>query len=309
MRQNMYFGCMNQPPFLQHGDKIAFAATARKVSPAEMQPAVDVFTSWGLQVVTHEQLYMGQNQLAGTDEHRAAYFQQLLNDHSIRAIIIARGGYGSVRMVDRINWAGFAENPKWLIGYSDVTVLHGQIHQLTGIPTIHATMPINFPGQLNEGEAISTLKTLLFGGKSGYTIKSHPFNKNGKAKGVMIGGNLSVLYSMIGSVSFPDMDGKILFLEDLDEYLYHIDRMMMGLKRAGVLSNLAGLVVGAMSDMRDNTIPFGKTAEEIIADLVSEYNYPVCYGFPAGHITDNRALKFGVNYTMEVGEKVYIKEQ
>ena len=297
------------PPYLKAGSRIGIVATARKITLEELQPAVDVLTSWGYEVVFGKNLFQASNQFSGTDEQRAQDLQQMLDDETIHAVIVARGGYGSVRIIDQIDFTLFQQHPKWVIGYSDITVLHNHIHQLTGIPTVHASMPINFPAQQNNGEALSTLKKLLQGEKMEHTFAPHALNKQGTVNGILVGGNLSVLYSLLGSVSFPDTDGKILFLEDLDEYLYHIDRMMMGLKRAGVLSNLAGLVVGGMSDMKDNTVPFGKTAEEIIMETLREYEYPVCFNFPAGHITDNRALKMGAIHSLSVNSTRTLIEQ
>lgn len=297
------------PPYLQAGSKIGIVATARKITLEELQPAVDVLASWGYEVVFGKNLFQASNQFSGTDEQRAQDLQQMLDDEAIHAVIIARGGYGSVRIIDQIDFSLFQQQPKWVIGYSDITVLHNHIQQLTGIPTVHASMPINFPTQQNKGEALSTLRKMLEGERMQYTFASHALNKQGAANGILVGGNLSVLYSLLGSVSFPDTDGKILFLEDLDEYLYHIDRMMIGLKRAGVLSNLAGLVVGGMNDMKDNTVPFGKTAEEIIMEAVREYEYPVCFNFPAGHITDNRALKMGAIHNLSVNSDCTLIEQ
>lgn len=295
-------------PSLQTGSRIGIVATARKITREELQPAVDVLHAWGYEVQFGENLFQSSHQFSGTDAQRAADLQQMLDDDRIDAILVARGGYGSVRIIDHIDFSKFSECPKWVIGYSDITVLHSHIHQLTGIPTLHATMPVNFPNQVNAGEALFTLKQLLSGDSMKYSWDTHSLNRIGDAQGLLTGGNLSVLYSLLGSVSFPDSDGKILFLEDLDEYLYHIDRMMMGLKRAGALSNLAGLVVGGMTDMKDNTVPFGKTAEEIIREAVAEFDYPVCFGFPAGHITDNRALKLGVNCRLSVGSECTLEE-
>ncbi len=287
---------------------MGIVATARKISKEELQPAVDVLTSWGLEVVFGKNLFESSNQFSGTDEQRVSDLQTMLNDETIAAVIVARGGYGSVKIIDHIDFTSFQQHPKWVIGYSDLTVIHAHIHQLTGIATLHATMPVNFHTQINNGEALTTLQQTLFGEKLNHLFAPHMINRGGEATGILVGGNLSVLYSLLGSVSFPDTDGKILFLEDLDEYLYHIDRMMMGLKRAGVLSNLAALVVGGMSDMKDNTVPFGKTAEEIILDAVKEYNYPVCFGFPAGHITDNHALKMGVAHRLTVAQSCSLIE-
>lgn len=299
---------MSQPPYLIKGNKIGIVATARKISKDELQPAIDVITSWGLEVVFGKNLFESSNQFSGTDEQRGQDLQQMLDDASIHAVIVARGGYGSVRIIDQIDFTSFQQHPKWVIGYSDITVLHAHIHQLTGMATLHATMPINFRSQINNGKALTTLQQTLFGEKLNHVFEPHPLNRTGEATGILVGGNLSVLYSLLGSVSFPDTDGKILFLEDLDEYLYHIDRMMMGLKRAGLLSNLAALVVGGMSDMKDNTVPFGKTAEEIIRETVKEYNYPVCFGFSAGHITDNHALKMGVAHRLTVAQSCSLIE-
>ena len=289
-----------QPPYLKRGDKIGIVATARKISTEEINPAIAIFKSWGLEVVVGNNLFNTYNQFSGTDEERANDLQTLLNDTSIKAIISARGGYGTVRIIDQINFTSFTKNPKWIIGYSDITVLHAHIHNL-GIETLHATMPINFN---KNAEALESLRKALFGEKIKYEIETNPSNRKGISEGELIGGNLSILYSLSGSISDINTKGKILFLEDLDEYLYHIDRMMMNLKRTGKLSHLAGLVIGGMSDMKDNTIPFGKTAEEIILDAVNEYDYPVCFNFPAGHIDRNLALLFGRKIKLEIAEKV-----
>jgi muramoyltetrapeptide carboxypeptidase len=289
-----------QPRYLKRGDTIGIIATARKISTEEINPAIAIIKSWGLEVELGNNLFNADNQFSGTDQERANDWQILLNDTSIKAIISARGGYGTVRIVDQIDFTTFIKNPKWIIGYSDITVLHSHIHNL-GIETLHATMPINFS---KNTEALESLRKALFGEVIKYEIETNALNRKGIAEGELIGGNLSILYSLSGSISDIDTKGKILFIEDLDEYLYHIDRMMINLKRAGKLSNLAGLVVGGMSDMKDNTVPFGKTAEEIILDAVKEYNYPVCFNFPAGHIDRNLALLFGKKVKLEVGDMV-----
>jgi muramoyltetrapeptide carboxypeptidase len=194
-----------------------------------------------------------------------------------------------------------------IIGYSDATVLHAHIHKQLGIETLHATMPVNFPKDGIENEALISLRKAISNQNIQYTIPSHPLNRPGNAEGILVGGNLSILYSLIGTASDMDLEGKILFLEDLDEYLYHIDRMMINLKRNGKLDHLAGLIVGGMSDMNDNIVPYGKTAEEIIADAVAEYSYPVCFRFPAGHQEDNRALILGRNSILNVGDTVELQ--
>ena len=286
------------PPFLKPGDKIAIAATARKVSYEEMKPAIEVFNNWGLEVITHPDLYKQYNQFAGTDECRAAVFQSYLDNEGVKAIVCARGGYGSVRMIDLLDWSSFNKQPKWVIGYSDVTVLHSHIHKHTNVCSLHATMPINMRQPEANVLSISAMHKVLFGQDHSTSISPHSLNRSGTAKGELIGGNLSVLFSLLGSNSDIDTKGKILFLEDLDEYLYHIDRMMQALKRAGKLTHLAGLIVGGMTDMKDNTIPFGKTAEEIIRETVNEFNYPICFNYPSGHQDINLPLVFGKQYQL-----------
>ncbi len=291
---------MKLPPSLKKGDTIGIAATARKISREELQTALQLFESVGLQVVLAPNLFAINHQFAGTDQQKADDFNALLANPQIKAIVCARGGYGTVRMVDLVHWDLLKQQPKWIIGYSDITVLHSHIHNHLGIATLHATMPLGMDAaNPQKAEAQNSLCAAIMGALPQFDMPTHPLNKTGDAKGIITGGNLSVLYSLLGSASFPDTEGKILFLEDLDEYLYHIDRMMMGLKRAGKLKNLAALVVGGMSDMRDNAVPFGKTAEEIIADVVAEYNYPVYFNFPAGHIDRNLALPLGITATLE----------
>jgi len=291
---------VKQPAYLTSGDRVALISTARKIDQRIVDSAVKTFSSWGLEIVPGKHLFAEEDQFAGSDELRMQDFQSALDDPSISAIICARGGYGTVRIVDGISWKNFLELPKWVIGYSDVTVLHGQL-QVLGVESIHASMPVNFPS--NSLESLETLRAALFGESLGYSFAPHDFNKNGTAKGELIGGNLSILYSLNGTSSFPDTHGRILFIEDLDEYLYHIDRMMMTLKRAGYFEQLSGVVVGGMSDMNDNEVPFGKTANEIIRNNLSEYSFPVCYGFPAGHLDDNRALIMGREVVLSIGSK------
>jgi muramoyltetrapeptide carboxypeptidase len=279
---------MEKPSTLQKGDKIALISTARKISLQELEPAIAILKSWGLVPVFGKNLFNVNHQFAGTTEERIADLQEAMDNPTIKAIFCARGGYGTVQLIDKIDFSTFKKNPKWMVGYSDVTVLHNHINKNFGVQTLHATMPINF--STNTKEALESLKETLFGALPIYHIEHHELNRLGEAKGELVGGNLSIIYSLTGTSSQLDTQGKILFLEDLDEYLYHIDRMMMNLKRVGILKGLKGLIVGGMSDMKDNTVPYGKTALEIIFDAVKEYNYPVCFDFPAGHINDNRAL-------------------
>lgn len=290
---------MTSPPVLKKGDRIGIVACARKISKEEIASAITILQSWGLEVVLSPNLFKVKDQFAGTDEERTADLQVMLDDASIKAVVSARGGYGTIRLIDQLNFTKFKAQPKWIIGYSDITVLHSHIHNF-GIETIHATMPLNFG--LNE-EATNSLKRVLFGESISYEVAVNELNRTGNAEASLVGGNLSLLYALNASPSDIDTKGKILFLEDLDEYLYHIDRMMISMKRSGKLKDLSGLIIGGMSDMRDNSVPFGKTAQEIILDVVKEYNYPVCFDFPAGHIDRNLAMIFGRKVKLKVGDE------
>jgi muramoyltetrapeptide carboxypeptidase len=291
------------PPFLNKGDTIGIIAPARKVSPSEVEPAISLIKSWGLNVVLGKNLYKEYNQFSGTDIQRASDLHDMINNTDISAILCARGGYGSVRLLNLINLRDFQRNPKWIIGYSDITVLHGILNSWYMVETIHGIMPYTFPPDSKENESTISLKRVLFGESPTYITSSHPLNRKGEAKGLLTGGNLSILYSLSGTDADITTEGKILFIEDLDEYLYHVDRMMMNLKHSGKLRNLAGLVVGSMNDMHDNTIPFGKNAFEIVKDAVEEYDYPVCFGFPSGHQDPNLTLILGREVTMKVNDK------
>ena len=292
------------PELLKAGDRVAIVATARKISSAELQPAIRLLESWGLEVMLPKNIYAESNQFAGSDAERASDLQWALDREDVKAVFCARGGYGTVRIVDMVDYKHLAEKPKWIVGYSDVTVLHSHLHTLVGMPTLHATMPLNIPTDAVDKAYPSTesLKRALFEGEVCYNTKKHKLNREGEADGLVVGGNLSILYSLCGSTSDIETEGKILFIEDLDEYLYHIDRMMQNLKRTGKLQSLKGLVVGGMTDMHDNSIPFGKNAEEIVMEAVAEYNYPVCFNAPFGHIgTENKALI--------LGERLHMKSQ
>ena len=287
---------MIQPAYLKQGDTVAIIATARKISPEELQAAVAFLESYGLSVVFGKNVFAIENQYAGSDAQRAEDLQWALDDPEIKAIFMARGGYGTVRLMEFIDFGAFLKAPKWIVGYSDITVLHSAIHK-HGIETLHATMPINF---YKDEEATRSMMQALMGGLHDTTAAPHPLNRKGKASGELVGGNLSLIYALSGTPYDIDTRGKILFIEDLDEYLYHIDRMMLQLKLSGKLEKLAGLVVGGMTDMKDNLVPFGKTAEEIILDAVKDYHFPVCFQFPAGHIDKNMALYFGRKTKLEV---------
>lgn len=291
---------MIQPNYLQKNDTVAIVSTARKISLQEIKSAVKLLESWGLKVVVGKTIGLAENQFAGNDTERASDFQKMLDNPTIKAIWCARGGYGTVRIIDSLDFKKFKQHPKWIIGYSDITVLHSNLHHLD-FETIHGIMPLNL--EKNTKEAKESLRKSLFGEKLFYEIISSKKNIVGLAFGELVGGNLSILYSLLGSESTLDTKNKILFIEDLDEYLYHIDRMMMNLKRNGYFENLKGLIIGGMTNMHDNEIPFGKNTQEIILDIISEYNFPVVFDFPAGHIADNRTLILGRKVELKVDEK------
>lgn len=281
---------MIRPKHLQKGDRIAIISTARRVDKKDLEFAIETLTNWGLQVVLGTTIGVSENQFAGSDQLRAQDLQNMLDDPSIKAIWCAKGGYGTVRIIDSLQFETFLKNPKWIIGYSDITVLHSHIHNL-GVETLHAQMPVAL--ETKSTASSETLQKALFGESNKLLIPSYHKNRLGTASGKLVGGNLSILYSLCGSPSAINTDGKILFIEDLDEYLYHIDRMLQNLKRNGLFENLAGLLVGGMTDMNDNAIPFGKSPEEMILEICEEYSFPIVFKFPAGHITDNRALILG----------------
>ena len=293
---------MITPAYLQKGDTVAIVATARKNIDDNLKFATDLLTSWGLNVKVGSTIGLDLNQLAGTDEQRAKDFQDQMDNPNIKAIWCVRGGYGTVRMIDLLDFTKFKKSPKWVIGFSDVTVLHNHLNTM-GFKSIHGIMPVS--SKATE-EAKESFRKSIFGEKLSYKIDTHNMNRFGKATGTLVGGNLSILYSLLGSKSAIDCQNKILFLEDLDEYLYHIDRMMMNLKRCGCLENLKGIVVGAMTKMKDNDIPWGKDALEIIQDITKNYKIPVIYNFPAGHIQDNRTLILGNNVSIDANAECSI---
>lgn len=296
---------MVTPPYLTNGDTVGIVSTARKITTLELQPLINLLKNWGLKYVLGDTINAASHQFAGDIALRRRDFQLMLDNPKVKAIWCARGGYGSVQIIDQLDFSGFRKQPKWIIGYSDVTVLHSHIHNFN-IETLHANMAIDIDTKTSDTR--ESVKKVLFGSDYciGISSEENKLNRTGIAKGQLIGGNLSLLYSLIGSPSEIKTKGKILFIEDLDEMLYHIDRMMTNLKRNGLLKELSGLIVGGMSEMRDNEIPFGKTAEEIIKEAVSEYKFPVCFNFPAGHIDDNRALIFGRDVELIVDRTIQL---
>lgn len=292
-----------KPPYLKRGDKVAITCPAKKL-PSPMADAVKLLESWGLEVVLGETVTASFHQFAGDDDLRARDLQHFIDDDNIKAIFAARGGYGTVRMIDKVDFSRLSSNPKWVIGFSDITILHTHLFSNFNLQSVHGQMPVNIPDA--SAHSLQTLRMALFGEKLEYHFNSHDLNRHGEAEGTLIGGNLSLLVAASGSVSDLDYTGKILFIEDVGEYLYSIDRMIRMLDRAGKLRNLKGLVVGGFSEIKDNDIPFGQTVAEIITAVVGGYNYPVCFNFPAGHIPDNNSLVLGAHGQLSVSDNAAI---
>lgn len=288
------------PPKLESGDTVVILSTARKISNEEILPAIEIFSSWGLKVVTSPNLFEIDHQFAGSDEIRVSDLNEAISNPEVKAIFCARGGYGTSRILDSIELSPLFQIPKWIVGFSDVTALH--IHLLSfGFESVHGIMPISFL-KPNIDTSIETLRNVLFGGLIEYNIQPNVLNRLGTSNGLLLGGNLSLINHLIGTNSEPDWKDKVLFIEDIDEYLYHLDRLMVQLKRSGVLKSISGLVVGSFSDMKDNTVPFGKNAYEIIKSHILEYNYPVCFGLPIGHENENWAVISGRETLLQVSE-------
>ena len=284
---------MRIPTYLKKGDTIGILSTARKITEEQLHFAVQLLHSWGFQTRLGKSIGAEEHQFAGSDDIRATNLQEFIDDPSIDAILCARGGYGTMRIIDEVDYSKFVQKPKWICGFSDVTVLHEHLQSL-GIASLHTAMPSLFPNTMDH-PTLHSIEKAIKGEALEYKWKAsaqnlHPQN----IKAEVVGGNLSLVYALQGSVSDLNTDGKILFLEDLDEYYYHVDRMMCSLDRAGKLKNLKGLLIGGMTDMKDNSIPFGMQTEEIILHYAKKYSYPVFFDFPCGHIEHNYAIKLGV---------------
>jgi len=293
---------MIQPPYLKVGDTVAIVAPSGilKNRNDEVSRAVKLLESWGLHAVVGKHVFSKDDHFAGTDAERCEDFQKALDDPKISAIWCARGGYGTVRILDKLDYTKFKNHPKWIIGYSDITALHNQVHN-QGVQTIHALMCVSLTKDLNDiKETVSTFKSTLFGNPINYNLAASDYNKVGKAKGQLVGGNLTILHTMLGSKTSIDPSGKILFIEEIGEYKYHIDRMLQSLKRAGYFDNCAGLLVGDMSKMRKNTTLWGTSVEQLVLDALSEYDFPIAFNMPAGHEKDNRAMLFGKTVELTV---------
>jgi len=285
---------------LKENDTIGIVAPAGFIKDIEsIDLAIKLLKSWGLQVKLGVHLFDKHNHFAGKDEDRLEDFQQFLDDDSIKAIWCARGGYGSIRIIDKLNFDTFRKKPKWIIGYSDITIFHNMINKL-GFESIHSIMPTSKESITESNEAVESLRKTLFGESLSYIIKSNLLNKIGNTNGVLVGGNLSILSSLIGTKYNLDTANKILFIEEIGEYKYQIDRMLHSLKLNGCFDNCTGLILGNFTNIPKNEPSFGMSIEELILDLVKEYNFPVCFDFKAGHITDNNALIFGRKIILDV---------
>ncbi len=289
------------PPFLKPGDRIRIIAPAGKVQKDKVLPGIELLRDEGFEVITGRNVFNQQFQYAGDDKQRAFDLQEAIADPETKAIICARGGYGTVRLLESTDFSPLQKAPKWLAGFSDITVLHAVFNQL-GLASIHGAMPGFFLENKKPTRSFFSLMELLRSGTSHITTPAHPLNRVGIATAELVGGNLSLINSLQGTPWQLNTDGKILLIEDVGEYLYHLDRMMQNLRLAGQLKNLAGLVVGGFTEMKDNESPYGKTVEEIIFESVSDYSFPVCFDLPVGHIPKNLSLMFGANYQLEVGE-------
>ncbi|MCZ4243280.1 S66 peptidase family protein [Pedobacter punctiformis] len=288
---------IKQPPYLKKGDKIAIVCPAKKL-PKSIDFGIKVLTDWGLEVISGKSVQASHHQFAGSDQLRTADLQEFLDDPSIKAIIAGRGGYGTIRIIDHLDFTKFEQNPKWIVGFSDITILLSHLFATQNSQSIHGQMPYTF----EDATALSllSLKKALFGERQEYQYKSDFKNRAGACEGILIGGNLTLLTMMQGSESEMDYNNKVLFLEDVGEHEYSIDRMLRMLKRAGKLKNLKGLIIGAFNEIEEEKISFGQTADQVIWEIVKEYDYPVCFNFPTGHIDNNLSMVLGANVKLEI---------
>ena len=309
LTQNNSNKSLIKPPSLQKGDTVMILAPAGVVKDTSgVVNGIALLKSWGLNIKLGQHLFNQHHRFAGTDSERLADFQNALDDDNVKAIWCARGGYGAIRILDDLDFTKFKQNPKWIIGFSDITAFHSEVHKM-GIETMHGIMPLTYkPDNKEQRYAIKSLKKAFFGKRVNYRVAESDYNREGNAKGVVVGGNLSLVYSMLGSKSKLDASGKILYLEEVGEALYHIDRMIISLKRAGYFEDCRGLIIGGMSDIKTKPSEFGMTYEEIILDAVKDYDFPVAFDFPAGHITDNRTMILGREIKLKVkGSKTVVK--
>ena len=288
------------PPFLKPHDPIGIVSNARYISQSAVEPVKAYLSYCGFQVKLGNTIGKQWHQFAGNDATRAADLQSMLDDPDIHAILMAKGGYGTIRILDRLNWDGFKKAPKWITGFSDVTVLHSYLNERLGIPTIHGPLAnVPEPSEL-RWQSMETLYQALTGQLTHLQFTHHPFNQAGECIGRVAGGNLSILYSLLGSPEAFEPRNTILLLEEVDEYLYHLDRMLWSLRRANKLDGLAGVIIGGMTDMKDNPVPFGSTAEELLATHLRHFKGPIAFGLPIGHLAFNQSCYLGVSARLSV---------
>ena len=298
------------PPYLQKGDTIGIVCPAGYMATEKVQTCINTLQEWGYQVKIGKTVGGdSQTYFSGTDEERLADFQQMLDDDEVKAVLCGRGGYGTGRLIDKIDFKKFSKQPKWIIGYSDITILHTHLYSNYYISSLHSPMAGAFNDGGYKNEYVLSLKNALEGKKIKYSVPVHEFNKKGQAIGELVGGNLSLMAHLTGTDSDIKTRGRILFIEDVGEYSYNIDRMLHQLKRSGKLSKLAGLIIGGFTDMKDTERPFGKTVYEIIRDIIKEYDYPVCYDFPVSHSDRNYTLKIGAGYKLKVTKSKVLLEE
>lgn len=297
------------PPYLKAGDTIGILCPSGAMPAHKADTCIEVLQQWGYQVKIGKTVTTQFNYFSASDEERLHELQAMLDDKNIKAILCARGGYGLSRIVDKLNLRQFQKRPKWIIGFSDITVLHAYILRKTNIACMHAPMAAAFNDGAHNNAYVQSLKNALEGTKTTYQCQPHAYNVCGKTKGMLVGGNLSLIAHQVGTASAFKTKNNILFLEDVGEYLYNVDRMFYQLKRSGHLDDLAGLVIGGFTDMKDTTIPFGKDVYAIIHEVLQPYRYPVCFQFPVSHEDENYALKVGLRYKLTVAaDNVALKE-
>lgn len=304
-----------KPPYLRKGDTIGITCPSGFITASECQSAINKMQEWGFQIKIGNTIGARDYSMAGSDQERREDLQRMLDDPDVKAIMLGRGGYGAVRIIDGIDFKKFVQHPKWIIGFSDATVFHLHINRNFGIPTIHSKMCNSFPNDFSKADqvqidTIDSIRKCLTGIKMNYRAVPHIYNRHGKATGIIIGGNLSLIANLCGSVSDVDTSGKILFIEDVGEYLYKLDGMLWNLKRSGKLAKLKGLVIGKFRIKEDSPgEEFGKTLEQIVLEKVNQYKYPVCFDFPVGHVRENYALKCGMMHELRVGKEEVVLEE
>jgi len=297
------------PPYLQKGDTIGIICPAGYMPFEKVQTCIDTLQKWGYKIKPGKTLGSQFHYFSGTDEERLSDLQQMLDDDNVKAVLCARGGYGLSRIIDALDFKKFKKNPKWIIGYSDVTVLHAHLFAKHQTAALHSPMAGAFNDGGDKNEFVQSLRKALSGKAYSYSCPTHVLNRKGNAEADLVGGNLSLIAHLTGTASDINTKNKVLFLEDIGEYLYNIDRMFIQLKRAGKFENLAGLVIGGFTDMKDTTTPFGQNVYELIFDKIKEYHYPVCFDFPVSHSEKNYALKVGIPHMLSVGKtKTILKE-